>query len=274
MLQRVGRSGHQVGGTPKGRLFPLTRDELIECMAMVRGFRRGNLDRLVIPDWPLDVLAQQIVAECGAREWGEDALYELARRAYPYRDLPLDRYEQVLETLARGVAPRQGRRSAYVHRDAVNRRLRGRRGARLAAITSGGAIPDNADYDVIAEPENTFVGTVNEDFAIESMRGDVFLLGNTSWRIRRVESGRVRVEDAHGSSPTVPFWLGEAPGRTTELSRRGVGPAGRHPQHGRTRKRARDGSSSRVSPVKPPNRQPPMWRRAFAYWAPFRPRSA
>ena len=218
MLQRVGRSGHQVGGTPKGRLFPLTRDELIECMAMVRGFRRGNLDRLVIPDWPLDVLAQQIVAECGAREWGEDALYELARRAYPYRDLPLDRYEQVLETLARGVAPRQGRRSAYVHRDAVNRRLRGRRGARLAAITSGGAIPDNADYDVIAEPENTFVGTVNEDFAIESMRGDVFLLGNTSWRIRRVESGRVRVEDAHGSSPTVPFWLGEAPGRTTELS--------------------------------------------------------
>ena len=218
MLQRVGRSGHQVGGTPKGRLFPLTRDELIECMAMVRGFRRGNLDRLLIPDWPLDVLAQQIVAECGAREWGEDALYALVRRAYPYRDLPLDRYEQVLETLARGVAPRQGRRSAYVHRDAVNRRLRGRRGARLAAITSGGAIPDNADYDVIAEPENTFVGTVNEDFAIESMRGDVFLLGNTSWRIRRVESGRVRVEDAQGSSPTVPFWLGEAPGRTTELS--------------------------------------------------------
>ena len=218
MLQRVGRSGHQVGGTPKGRLFPLTRDELIECMAMVRGFRRGNLDRLVIPDWPLDVLAQQIVAECGAREWSEDALYELVRRAYPYRDLPLDRYEQVLETLARGVAPRQGRRSAYVHRDAVNRRLRGRRGARLAAITSGGAIPDNADYDVIAEPDNTFVGTVNEDFAIESMRGDVFLLGNTPWRIRRVESGRVRVEDAQGSSPTVPFWLGEAPGRTTELS--------------------------------------------------------
>ena len=218
LLQRVGRSGHYLGGTPKGRLFPLTRDELLECMAMVRGFRGGNLDHLIIPEWPLDVLAQQIVAECGAREWSEDALYELALRAYPYRDLPLERYEQVLETLSRGVAPREGRRSAYIHRDTVNRRLRGRRGARLAAITSGGAIPDNADYDVIAEPENTFVGTVNEDFAIESMRGDVFLLGNTPWRIRRVESGRVRVEDAHGSSPTIPFWLGEAPGRTTELS--------------------------------------------------------
>jgi ATP-dependent Lhr-like helicase len=218
LLQRVGRSGHSLGGTPKGRLFPLTRDELLECMAVVRGFRRGNLDRLTVPEWPLDVLAQQIVAECASREWDEDAMYELARLAYPYRDLPLKRYEEVIEMLSRGVAPREGRRTAYLHRDAVNRRLRGRRGARLAALTSGGAIPDNADYDVIAEPENTFVGTVNEDFAIESLRGDVFLLGNTPWRIRRVESGRVRVEDAQGASPNIPFWLGEAPGRTTELS--------------------------------------------------------
>ena len=218
LLQRVGRSGHSLMGTPKGRLFPLTRDELLECMAMLHGFHRGNLDRLAIHPWPLDVLAQQIVAECASREWDEDALYDLCRRAYPYRDLPRERYEEVVGMLSRGVAPRRGRRSAYLHRDAVNRKLRGRRGARLAALTSGGAIPDNADYDVIAEPENVFVGTVNEDFAIESMRGDIFLLGNTPWRIRRVESGRVRVEDAHGQAPTIPFWLGEAPGRTAELS--------------------------------------------------------
>ena len=218
LLQRVGRSGHQLMGTPKGRLFPLTRDELLECMALVRGFGRGNLDRLSIPPWPLDVLAQQIVAECASREWDEDALYDLTRMAHPYRELPRDRYDQVIEMLSEGVAPRSGRRSAYLHHDAVNRKLRGRRSARLAALTNGGAIPDNADYDVILDPENTFVGTVNEDFAIEGMRGDVFLLGNTPWRILRVESGRVRVEDARGAAPTIPFWLGEAKDRTTELS--------------------------------------------------------
>ena len=218
LLQRVGRSGHTLRGTPKGRLFPLTRDELLECMALIRGFRRGNLDRLKIPPWPLDVLAQQIVAECASAEWGEDELRELCGRAYPYRDLPRERFDQVVDMLSQGVASRHGRRSAHIHHDAINGRLKGRRGARLAALTSGGAIPDNADYDVVAEPDNTFVGTVNEDFAIESMRGDVFLLGNTSWRIRRVESGRVRVEDAQGASPSIPFWLGEAPGRTIELS--------------------------------------------------------
>ena len=218
LMQRVGRSGHHLGGTPKGHLFPLTRDELLESLALVRGVRGGNLDTLTLRSWPLDVLAQQIVAECASREWDEDALYDLFRRAYPYRDLPRERYDQVLDTVSKGVAPRIGRRSAYLHHDSVNRRLRGRRGARLVALTSGGAIPDNADYDVIAEPENTFVGTVNEDFAIESMRGDVFLLGNTPWRIRRVEAGKVRVESAHGANPNIPFWIGEAPGRTTELS--------------------------------------------------------
>ena len=218
LLQRVGRSGHSLTGLPKGRLFPLTRDELLECMALVRGFNRGNLDRLVIPPWPLDVLAQQIVAECASQDWDEDALYNLCRRAYPYQDLPKERFNQVVEMLSYGVAPREGRRNAYLHRDAVNRKLKGRRGARLAALTSGGAIPENADYDVIAEPDNTFVGSVNEDFAIESMRGDVFLLGNTPWRILRVESGRLRVEDAQGAAPSIPFWIGEAPGRTNELS--------------------------------------------------------
>ena len=218
LLQRVGRSGHWVGGTPKGRLFPLTRDELAECVALCRAVRRRNLDTLSIPPWPVDVLAQQVVAACAQEEWGEDDLYALFRRSYPYRELPRGKFDQVIETLAEGFARRQGRGAAYLHRDGVNGKVKGRRGAPLAAMTSGGAIPENADYDVIAEPEDTFVGTVNEDFAIESMRGDVFLLGNNAWKIRRVESGRVRVEDAHGQPPTIPFWLGEAPGRTGELS--------------------------------------------------------
>ena len=218
LLQRVGRSGHSLGAMPKGRLFPLTRDELLECIALLRGIRGGNLDSLAIPPWPLDVLSQQIVAACAGEDWEEDALYDFCRRAYPYRDLPREKFDQVITMLSEGVAPREGRSTAYLHRDGVNRVLKARRNARLAAITSGGAIPDNADYDVIAEPEGTFVGTVHEDFAIESVAGDVFLLGNTPWKVRRVESGRVRVEDAQGSSPTLPFWLGEAPGRTRELS--------------------------------------------------------
>ena len=218
LLQRVGRSGHSVGGKPKGRLFPLTRDELAECIALARAVRRRNLDALSIPPWPVDVLAQQIVAACAQEEWAEDDLYTLARRAYPYRDLPREKFDQTIESLSEGYAPRLGRGGAYLHRDGVNGIVKARRGAPIAAMTSGGAIPENADYDVIAEPEDTFVGTVNEDFAIESLKGDVFLLGNNAWKIRRVESGRVRVEDAHGQPPTIPFWLGEAPGRTTELS--------------------------------------------------------
>ena len=218
LLQRVGRSGHSVGGKPKGRLFPLTRDELAECIGLARAVRRRNLDALSIPPWPVDVLAQQIVAACAQEEWPEDDLYALARRAYPYRDLPREKFDQTIERLSEGYAPRLGRGGAYLHRDGVNGIVKARRGAPIAAMTSGGAIPENADYDVIAEPEDTFVGTVNEDFAIESLKGDVFLLGNNAWKIRRVESGRVRVEDAHGQPPTIPFWLGEAPGRTTELS--------------------------------------------------------
>ena len=218
LLQRVGRSGHSISGTPRGILFPLTRDELVECSALCRAVRRRNLDTLGIPPWPLDVMAQQMVAACSVEDWGEDDLFDMCRRAYPYRELPRHKFDQVVESLSEGFAARQGRNGAHLHRDGVNHRLKGRRGARIAALTSGGAIPDNADYDVIAEPEDTFVGTVNEDFAIESMAGDVFLLGNTPWKIRRVESGKVRVEDAQGQSPTIPFWLGEAPGRTRELS--------------------------------------------------------
>ena len=218
LVQRVGRSGHTVGGVPKGKLFPLTRDEMLECAALSRALLQANLDTFVIPSWPLDVMAQQMVAACASEDWDEDALFDLCRRAYPYRDLPRDRFDQVVGSLSQGFAPRLGRNGAHLHRDGINHQLKGRRGARLAALTSGGAIPDNADYDVVADPDGTFVGTVNEDFAIESMAGDIFLLGNTPWKVRRVESGRVRVEDAQGNLPTIPFWLGEAPGRTWELS--------------------------------------------------------
>ena len=217
-LQRVGRAGHWVGALPKGRLFATTRDELIECAALVRAIRKGELDRIEIPHNALDILAQQMVAACACEEFGEDDLFALIRRAWPYRTLERRDFDAVLEMLSEGIATARGRSGAYLHRDAVNRRVRGRRAARLTAITSGGAIPDTAQYLVVAEPEGTTVGTLDEDFAVESMAGDVFLLGTTSWRIRRIEAGRVRVEDAHGAAPSIPFWRGEAPGRTVELS--------------------------------------------------------
>ncbi|MHB1203952.1 MAG: Lhr family helicase, partial [Rhodospirillaceae bacterium] len=217
-LQRVGRSGHAVGATPKGRLFPLSRDELVECAALLDSVHRGELDRLMIPAQPLDVLAQQIAAEVAAQDWSEHDLFALVRRAWPFRALARDDFAAIVEMLADGFTTRRGRRGALIHHDAVNHMLRGRRGARLTAITSGGAIPDNADYRVLLEPENIFVGTVHEDFAVESLAGDVFQLGNQSYRIMRVERGAVRVEDAHGQPPTIPFWLGEAPGRSDELS--------------------------------------------------------
>ncbi len=218
-LQRIGRAGHWVGALPKGKLFATTRDELVECAALVRAIRQGELDATEIPRNPLDILAQQMVASCAAEEFGEDELFELMRRAWPYRTLARKDFDEVLQVLSEGIATARGRAGAYLHRDAVNRRVRGRRGARLTAITSGGAIPDTSQYVVVAEPESTTVGHVDEDFAVESLAGDVFLLGTTSWRIRRVEQGRLRVEDAHGAAPTIPFWNGEAPGRTFELSR-------------------------------------------------------
>jgi len=219
-LQRIGRAGHWRGATPKGRIFATTRDELLECAALVWAIREGDLDKINIPEAPLDVLAQQIVAACAAEDWSEEELFRLVRRAYPYSNLPRADFETIVEMLSEGIAARRGRYAAYLHRDRVNGRLRGRRGARLAAITSGGAIPDNALYTVVAEPEHVTVGTVDEDFAVESLRGDIFLLGNTSWRIRSVRGGAVQVEDAKGAPPNVPFWRGEAPARTAELSER------------------------------------------------------
>ncbi|MBV8210378.1 MAG: DEAD/DEAH box helicase, partial [Burkholderiaceae bacterium] len=218
LLQRVGRSGHALGRVPKGRLFPLSRDELCECAALLAAVRSGELDRLAIASKPLDVLAQQIVAEVALQEWGETALFERLRHSAPYRDLSREEFTEVVRMLADGFDTRRGRRSAYVHRDAVNGVLRGRRGAALTAVTSGGTIPDTADYSVLLEPQAQLIGTINEDFAIESLAGDVFQLGNHSYRILRVDRGTVRVEDAAGQPPTMPFWLGEAPGRTFELS--------------------------------------------------------
>jgi len=259
-LQRVGRSGHWRGAVPKGRFFVTTRDDLAECAVLVRAIRRGELDRLIFPEGSLDILAQQIVACCAASGsaavpaavvgasrphrsdkheggvtsgatagedagatndgWDEDELFALVKRAYPYRNLTRETFDEVLTMLAEGIATQRGRYGAYLHHDHINRRLRARRGARLAAITSGGAIPDNALFSVVAEPDGANVGTVDEDFAVESLAGDIMLLGNTSWRIRRVESrtSRMLVEDAHGAPPSVPFWRGEAPARTEELS--------------------------------------------------------
>jgi ATP-dependent Lhr-like helicase len=219
LLQRVGRSGHTIAGTPRGRLFPVSRDDLIECAALLRACRRGELDAIVPHDAPLDVLAQQIVAETACREYGEDELFALVTRAWPYRALARSRFDAVVAMTSEGFATKRGRRSALVHRDEVNARLRGRRGARLLAIASGGAIPEVADYRVILDPGDTFIGTLNEDFAIESHAGDVFQLGNASWRVLQVGTGVVRVADAKGAPPTIPFWVGEAPARSDELSR-------------------------------------------------------
>jgi len=232
LLQRIGRAGHGVGAIPKGIFFPLTRDDLVQCVAGIRAVRQGELDRLTIPEKPLDILAQQMIAtlasygvsakhdkqEPATRGIPEEKLWALVRQAHPYRNLTRDEFEEILQMVSEGVSTRRGRRGAYVHRDRVNGVLRPRRGARLAAITNGGAIPDTADYDVIQFPDETFVGKVNEDFAIESLAGDIFLLGNQSWRIRRVAAGKLWVEDAKGLPPNIPFWFGEAPARTRELS--------------------------------------------------------
>ncbi|MEK7237317.1 MAG: DEAD/DEAH box helicase [Nitrospirota bacterium] len=217
-LQRVGRAGHWVKAIPKGRLFAMTRDDLLECAALMRAIRTGVLDRIAVPPAPLDILAQQLVAAAATQTWQEDDLFDLCRRADPYRALARSEFDQVLRMLADGIATNRGRGLAYLFHDRINRRIKGRRGARLAAITSGGAIPDTANYAVVAEPEGTVVGSVDEDFAVESLAGDIMLLGNTSWRIKGIEMGKVRVEDAHGAPPNIPFWRGEAPSRTAELS--------------------------------------------------------
>ncbi len=217
-LQRIGRSGHWVGARPRGILLPTTRDELVECAAVIHAIRSGDLERLEIPANAADILAQQVVAESSTGDQGEAALYDLMRRAYPFRDLPLETFDQVVTMLSEGIATSRGRSGTFLHRDQVNGRIRGRRGARLAALTSGGAIPENAAFTVVAEPDGKTVGTLDEDFAMESLTGDVFLLGTHSWRIRHVAQGKVMVEDAHGAPPSIPFWLGEAPGRSAELS--------------------------------------------------------
>jgi ATP-dependent helicase Lhr and Lhr-like helicase len=218
LLQRVGRAGHAIGAIPKGRLFPLALDDLLECTALLAAVERGELDRIRVPAKPLDALAQHIVAETACREWPLDALHECLRRAQPYRELTLREFEQVVQMLADGYSTRRGRRGAYLHYDAVNRMLRARRGARLAAVTNAGVIPDQFDYEVVLQPDGHRVGTLNEDFAFESLPGDIFQLGNASYRIAKIETGKVMVEDARGQPPSMPFWLGESLGRSDELS--------------------------------------------------------
>jgi len=218
LLQRVGRAGHAIGAIPKGRLFPLSLDDLVECTALLDSVRRGELDRIHVPKKPLDVLSQQIVGEVACREWGVEELLAAFRRAQPYADLTAEEFEQVLKMLAEGYSTRRGRRSAYLHYDTVNGRLRPRRGAKLTAVTNAGVIPDQFDYDVVLNPEGLRIGSIGEDFAFESMPGDIFQLGNTSYKVQKVEVNKVFVEDAHGQAPTLPFWVGEAPARSAELS--------------------------------------------------------
>ncbi|MCK5922812.1 MAG: ATP-dependent DNA helicase, partial [Methylococcales bacterium] len=217
-LQRVGRSGHFLGGIPKGRLFPTSRDELLECIALFQAIEQGDLDITHIPHQPLDVLAQQIVAMVACEEWNTEHLYDVIRRAWPYRQLSYEQFKTVLQMLADGYVTQRGRRSAYLHWDRINHLVRPQRSARLTALTCGGAIPDTAEYRVVLEPSEDIIGTVDEDFAIESLAGDIFQLGNNSWRILRVERDKLRVADAQHTPPTIPFWFGEAPGRTDELS--------------------------------------------------------
>jgi ATP-dependent Lhr-like helicase len=218
-MQRVGRAGHWRGATPKGRFFVTTRDDLVETAALVQAMRAGTLDTLELPQEPLDVLMQQMVAACAAEPWEEEALYAMLRGAYPYRDLSRAVFDELVQLLCEGVASSRGTFGAWLLRDGVHRVLHARRGARIAALCNGGTIPDTAIFQVIAQPEGVPIATLDEHFAIDSSPGDVILLGNTSWRITLVESaGRIQVEDAHGQPPNIPFWRGEAPQRTLELS--------------------------------------------------------
>ncbi len=218
-MQRVGRAGHWRGAVPKGRFFATTRDDLMEQAALVRKMRAGELDQLQIPPQPADVLMQQIVAACGAEPWEEDALYTTLRRAYPYRNLTRKQFDGLLTLLTEGIESTRGRYGAYLLRDGVHGVLHPRRGARMIAISNGGAIPDTSLYSVILQPEGVQIATLDEHFAVDSSPGDVILLGTSSWRIQRIEAtGRVLVEDAHGAPPTLPFWEGEAPQRTAVLS--------------------------------------------------------
>lgn len=217
-LQRVGRSGHSLGKTPRGRLFALTRDELIESMGLIRAIRAGRLDVIPIPECPIDVLAQQIVAEVACREWNTDELFALFRRAWPFRNLKREDFDETVRFLSEGLTDRSGRGKVYLHQDLVQKRLRTRPGARIVAASNAGAIPEVAEFRVVAQPDGVVVGTLDEDFALESHAGQIILLGNTSWRMEGVRGTDVHVSDAGGVPPTVPFWRGEAPGRTLELS--------------------------------------------------------
>ncbi|MDA0810517.1 MAG: helicase-related protein, partial [Planctomycetota bacterium] len=217
-LQRVGRSGHSLGKTPKGRLFALTRDELVESMGLIRAIRAGRLDAIPIPECPIDVLAQQIVAEVACREWSTDELFAVFRRAWPFRNLKREDFDETLRFLSEGLTDRSGRGKVYLHQDLVQKRLRTRPGARIVAASNAGAIPEVAEFRVVAQPDGVVVGTLDEDFALESHAGQIILLGNTSWRMEGVRGTDVHVTDAGGVPPTVPFWRGEAPGRTLELS--------------------------------------------------------
>lgn len=219
-LQRLGRSGHGVGMISRGRLFPLTRSDLVECVALLDALDRDWLETITVSgSGPTDVLVQQMVAEVAARgEVSSEVLFGQLVRAWPYRDLDKETFGELLNMISRGFSTRLGRHLAHLRFDQQEKKIYARPGARRFAIENGGVIPDLFDYDVKLLPENLSIGTVSEDFAFESMTGDVFQLGNRSYRLIQVRSGTAYVEDAAGAPPSIPFWFGDAPGRTKVLS--------------------------------------------------------
>jgi ATP-dependent helicase Lhr and Lhr-like helicase len=216
-LQRVGRAGHLLSRTSKGRIVVTKGEELMEAAAVVRTIREGQLDRIAMPEAPLDVLAQQIVAAVAAESLPVDTLHARFVNAAPYRSLSRETFVEVVRAVAeplplevKGVAPR-------ILWDRVNDRLHARRGSRFLALTAGGTIPDAGLLDVYVAETDLKVGTLDEEFVTESLPGDVFLLGSHAWRIAKVRADRVLVEDAQGMSPTIPFWKGEHPSRSWDL---------------------------------------------------------
>ncbi len=217
-IQRAGRSEHHKNGTSRALLVPLTRDDLSECVALVRSVRQGNLEQLALASPALDILAQQIVAETAMRDIAADELYTVMKSEYIWRELRRSDFDGVLSMLNDGYSLRFGRRSRYIFYDRTEQIVRARPGARITAALNGGAIPENFEYEVIEEPDGTYVGSVHEDFAIESSRGDVFQLGNRLWQITQVSGNRVSVVYAPNKHPTIPFWIVDVPGRTDALS--------------------------------------------------------
>ncbi len=217
-LQRVGRSGHLVGETSHGKIVPKWRGDLVECAAVAKGMAEADVEPTRIVRNPLDVLAQQIVAMSAVDEWTEDELYGLVRRAWSFRDVSRGHFEAVLGMLS-GKYPAEefGELRPRIVWDKQNHLIRGRPGALRLATISGGTIPDRGLYPVYHQTRNAKLGELDEENVNELRTGDVILLGASTWKISDITPQKVLVVDGQGAAPTVPFWKGDAIGRTYEL---------------------------------------------------------